>query len=38
MIGPVSNFLPTKKLGTYLNLTWRYMPMTVWLALVVVIQ
>jgi len=38
MIGPVSNFLPTKELGTFLNLTWRYMPMTLWLVLAAIFQ
>ena len=31
LIGPVSNFLPTKYEGSFVNLTWRYMPMTMWL-------
>ena len=36
MIGPVSNFLPTKDEGTFLNLAWRFIPMTLWIFLVVV--
>jgi len=31
LIGPVSVFLPCKKYGNFVNLAWRYMPMTIWL-------
>jgi hypothetical protein len=30
-IGPVSNKLPTKKIGVYINLCWRFIPMTFFL-------
>lgn len=36
LIGPVSNFLPTKDQGNFINLVWRYIPMTVWLMIAVV--
>ena len=36
VIGPVSVFLPCKKYGLFVNLAWRYMPMTLWLIAAVI--
>jgi hypothetical protein len=38
VIGVVSNELPTKKLGIYLNLCWRFIPMVFFLIMITVIS
>lgn len=35
LIGPVSVYLACKPYGNFLNLAWRYMPMTLWLIIAV---